>query len=634
MPHAARPECRLQGIGWPRGRAGSAAPTPQTSKAILAEADCIMRGEREVFGRRWAPAGERRWRRDFLSGAQWPARYHRCINLNRVRSGSDIKIPWELSRFQHAVKLSQAYVISHDERYVQYLMRDIQHWMCANQIDVGVNWTCSMEVAIRICNWLVARELCMSAEIWTSSWDRRVMWWAREHRRHIMNNLEDWGDKTQNHYLANLVGVMFVSLSLRSVDESRFLAMWSAGRIEDCMLSQVYQDGVSFENSTSYHKLVLEMFTYAMLAAEHCGIVFSEKYHERLHRMFKFLANVNITCRGMSQIGDGDDGRFLIFGNYFGRRPLSADYLTAIGTRVCHASLVRGYEEVDASEAEWVVAGEDVEASGDGSYGGTGSWHLGEGGGSVAFPEGGVYVLKSAGLAVVANCAVTGVNGYGPHRHNDALSFDVAVAGESVVVDPGTFCYQSDAASRRSFRRTAAHNTVVMDGVEQNAIDDLFALRANRLHVRVAHWGTNDERDCLQAELTLDTPQWTGLTHRRTWRLDKRKDSLTVLDEILGSGRHSVAWFLHFAPEASPVLEQSTSNSWTIVTPRARFELSILAEAQSTVLYLSPDWVSRSYRKRESARTASLMAEDAAVPCTIRLEVLLSGIAGGGTESK
>ena len=46
--------------------------------------------------------------------------------------------------------------------------------------------------------------------------------------------------------------------------------------LEKCIKEQVYDDGVDFEGSIPYHRLVLELFAYSALAAFLEDIKFSE----------------------------------------------------------------------------------------------------------------------------------------------------------------------------------------------------------------------------------------------------------------------------------------------------------------------------------------------------------------------
>ena len=68
------------------------------------------------------------------------------------------------------------------------------------------------------------------------------------------------------------------------------------------------------------------------------------------------------------------------------------------------------------------------------------------------------------------------------HAHCDAMSFELFRDGKPVVVNCGTYAYQCK--ERSFFRSTAAHNTVMVDGVEQSQYWGAFRL-AKRSSVRV-----------------------------------------------------------------------------------------------------------------------------------------------------
>jgi hypothetical protein len=95
---------------------------------------------------------------------------------------------------------------------------------------------------------------------------------------------------------------------------------------------------------------------------------------------------------------------------------------------------------------------------------------------SRGFSNSGYYILRSDwtaksyedALYLFFDCAPVG---FGSHGHYDALNFEMAAYGRSLIVDPGryTYCEDSDDAInwRHIFKGTAAHNTIVVDGLDQ-----------------------------------------------------------------------------------------------------------------------------------------------------------------------
>jgi len=84
----------------------------------------------------------------------------------------------------------------------------------------------------------------------------------------------------------------------------------------------------------------------------------------------------------------------------------------------------------------------------------------------VAFPRAGYFGFRDGGTCLLIDCGRLGPDALMAHAHADALSFELSVGGERIVVDQGVFEYV--AGERRQASRTArAHNTVSIEGLDQ-----------------------------------------------------------------------------------------------------------------------------------------------------------------------
>ena len=82
----------------------------------------------------------------------------------------------------------------------------------------GVNWRSAMEVAIRVANWLLARDLFLGyGARFDPDFEAVFKRSVREHGRHIAGNLERTPAWSNNHYLANLTGLIFVAAYSSSI---------------------------------------------------------------------------------------------------------------------------------------------------------------------------------------------------------------------------------------------------------------------------------------------------------------------------------------------------------------------------------------------------------------------------------
>ncbi|GAG92557.1 unnamed protein product, partial [marine sediment metagenome] len=206
------------------------------------------------------------WHIDFKSGYRWDKKtWYKRIKYGHTL-GVDIKVPWELSRFQYLIALGQAYVITRDEKYSLEYIYQITDWIENNPPWFGVNWVCTMDVAIRAANLVLSLSFFKNSKLIT---DKLLFYFTKNiyiHGKHIINNLE-YGPITSNHYLSDISGLLFISELFSEFDMGRKWKKFAIKELKKEMAKQVYDDGVDFEASTCYHRLVLELFFYCTLFA-------------------------------------------------------------------------------------------------------------------------------------------------------------------------------------------------------------------------------------------------------------------------------------------------------------------------------------------------------------------------------
>src|SRR5262249_33868694 len=135
---------------------------------------------------------------------------HSAWNLMAMRPGlADIKLPWELARCQHWITLGQAWRLTRDARYAAEIGDELDDFVEANPVGRGIQWTCTMDVALRAVSWALALDLVRDAG-WRTDRIRRAHEALFAHGTFIRGNLEDRYEVTSNHYLTNLVGLYYL----------------------------------------------------------------------------------------------------------------------------------------------------------------------------------------------------------------------------------------------------------------------------------------------------------------------------------------------------------------------------------------------------------------------------------------
>ncbi|NIM98700.1 MAG: hypothetical protein GTO24_11665, partial [candidate division Zixibacteria bacterium] len=449
------------------------------------------------------------------------------------QTGVDIKVPWELSRFQHLTTLGQAFLITKNTKYSDEYRNEIIDWTENNPVGFGVNWKTTMEVAIRASNWLVAMEYFSKTNPFTVEFLTEFYRSVYEHGRFIRAHLEYSPFFKGNHYLSNIVGLMFIAIYCPFFKEARKWLDFCKREIEREMQNQVYDDGCNFEASTSYHRLVLELFFFCETICERANIHFSSSYKSKLRKMFDFSLYC-IKPNGMiPQIGDNDSGRFIVFG----KRPiLDQTYLLNWAAIRYKESRFKRPEYGFDEESFWIFGWE-----------GASCWNglpcaenpLG----SRAFPHAGWFVLRDTHDYCFISCGPNGQNGKGGHAHNDKLSFELMLNGRDVIVDPGTYVYTSYPEERNKFRATAHHNTIKFNDCEQNPISNsLFYLSGSAEIIDTKLEETDRE---VRFEGAI---RYNGVSHCRIITLDKRSGDWRISDNLSSAKPRTAQLLFHLAP--------------------------------------------------------------------------------------
>lgn len=212
------------------------------------------------------------WQLDFKSGYRWQEKdWHGKIRFGHL-PGLDVKVPWELSRMQHlpVLALAAGYAKAGlcggraGDEYAREVRNQMLDFIATNPPGFGVNWSCAMDVAIRVSNMLIAYDILASTGFqFDHDFEVAFAENVYAHARHVSENLEWSAVYRGNHYLANIAGLLFTSCYLKGFREAD---QWLCFATEELIREIEYQfhaDGSNFEASVCYHRLSSEIVLWA-----------------------------------------------------------------------------------------------------------------------------------------------------------------------------------------------------------------------------------------------------------------------------------------------------------------------------------------------------------------------------------
>jgi hypothetical protein len=475
--------------------------------AEISDAERVLKGELNLIYFDNSKIIEN-WNMDYESGVTYPLMYFGDIKYIVNDDKTDVKNVWELSRLHHLVIISKAYAITSDEKYYSYFKKSINSWLEANPNGRSVNWTCNMEVSVRVTNIIICYELLKEKLSKDRDFEIVLKSTIYYHNKHIAANLENYSDLRNNHYLSNLMGLLISSKFLENKDSKKYKKYQRFSRIEIQMEmdKQIYDDGVTYEISTSYQKLVYEILLFSIILGQSEDNKFENKYINRLHDMFVFLKSVSNLDGTIPLFGDNDSGSILVFNDYFNEKRTNLPSLINLSEYFFNPR-----SEIKDDTTLYLGCKSEIQYK---------KTELKE-----SYQSSGYYILKKNSFKMVLLCGPLSMKGQGGHSHNDQLSFILNVNNIPVFIDPGTITYTGNSELRNYSRRTSSHNTVQIEEEEQNIIgSDLFALKERTYSKCISYSG-----DTFSGVHHGFKNRYNS-SHKRTVNLEHNK--ITIVDSL------------------------------------------------------------------------------------------------------
>ena len=200
-------------------------------------------------------------------------------------------------------------------------------------------------------------------------------------------------------------------------------------RLQDEFSRQVYPDGFQYELSTGYHGVVVHNYLGVFELYEQLGLEKPEFIRKGLEKMFETYVRISTPSAGTPAINDGSNANV---------------------ARWCRTATKLYPQRADF---RWFATEGKEGAPPD---------YL-----STVFPWAGAVVFRTSW----AKDAVWGYMDASPfgrgHQHEDKLNFLLTAYGKVMLTEGGNYMYDSSDC-RKYVLSTRAHNTVRIDGFEQN----------------------------------------------------------------------------------------------------------------------------------------------------------------------
>jgi len=344
---------------------------------------------------------------------------------------------------EYLVPLFSIWKATGEEEYKEKLNEILEEWynVGSRKNDSNQAYT----ISLRIVNQLIVSDAVDNKQRLYDSIYAQYHFLLRHQEKHLLGN----------HYLENLKTIVICSIVFNEAEVyEKFIRKFLKELDEE-----ITDDGLHYELSLMYHKIVLEDLIRVAVILKQTGM-------REYEAIVKFIGNM---CSALYSLEFGID-----------RTPLFND----AGDNVAKPTNIL----LETCNNLFGIRPEKKN--------------------SVA----GYYKLYDNKVAVIADFGGLSPSYMPGHAHCDCLSFELFLDGKPIFVNSGTYQYQGK--YRNSFRSTKAHNTVLVNDHEQSELWGEH--RAGR---RIKLLRTKATECAIEGECR----NYYGECHRRAIRLDNHK---------------------------------------------------------------------------------------------------------------
>lgn len=382
---------------------------------------------------------------------------------------------YNLHYFEYAFPLVKAYRDTGNERYLEKLKDILRAWIENNPRERGGTGWDAYPIALRLTNWLSIYTYLQHEIDGDADFRKLFIHSLWEQYDHLARRLEK--DLLGNHYFEDLKALILCALFFGDED----MLKGALAEFHRQCREQILPDGMHFELSPMYHKIILE--DVMRVAAALRG---ADKRDEEIEAYLQPMLDAAYSPE------EGLD-RIPLFNDCGNNVAKSLDALCAAAK--AHFGLTPAYRD--------------------------------------RFPDSGYYIFRQNDWKLIVDAGQPGPAYLPGHAHCDAMSFELFRAGKPVLVNCGTYAYQC--RERAFFRSTAAHNTVMVEGMEQSQCWGVFRM-GRRSRVEIKKISEN--------AITMEMTDQFGQTVER--KISLRDGHFQVKDKRAGK---SLRAYIHFLQE-------------------------------------------------------------------------------------
>lgn len=436
----------------------------------------------------------------------------------------DVRFSWEINRHIFIPYLVGMYLTKKDSYYIELLQNIFNDWEENNRFLNGINWSSSMEIAIRSYQWLICLFILKECDN-IDKFKTRLINSIIASIEYVEENLSLYS--SANNHLILECGIMgIVGVAFKGIYKQDWHNK-SSNLLKKNLYSQFHADGVNKEQALHYQAFVTDiMLQYNSIMK---NVKLTPIGEDIIRESIIFIGNLDSDIYHLD-FGDSDDAKIICVENnsinYY-------KYILSFGSFYYGENYIK--KPVLFDEIRLFLGESRVENN----------YNYNE---FKVYKQGGYGVIKNNSL-VLFDFGELGFGNLAAHGHADALMFLYAFKGKKFFIDSGTFIYNIEADKRNYYRSTEAHNTLIYKGKNQSEILGPF-LWGKKAEVELIFYKQYKDKYLIKAKHNGYDP----FIHTRTLEFLVDEECLIIYDEF-----ESIAT-LNFILDCNVIVEKIKNN--------------------------------------------------------------------------
>lgn len=440
------------------------------------------------------------------------------------KEAGDIKFVWEKARFSFLYDIIR-YDYHFDDDQSKLVFSEIEDFVNKNPINQGPNYRCSQETSLRLLNWTFALYYYKDSKYLSEELFQKILNSVYWQLHHIYNNINFSRIAVRNNHAITETLTLYLSAKLFPfISDTKKWSVKGKKWFEQEIEYQIYNDGTFLQFSMNYHRVVVQLLTWAIQLSKLNEDIFKPVVYERASKSLDFLdACLDPISGKLPNYGSNDGALFFKLTNDDFRDYKSQlnDLRLAIGNKAYSKSESAFWYGLTPVNTINKVLQKELNI----------------------FNTGGYYIIQDEDVKTFIRCGKYKDRPF----QSDNLHLDIWVNGNNILRDSGSYKYNTEKEFLNYFNGCEGHNTVSVAKANQMLKGERFIWYN---WIKKAKGSLLKENNVFKFEGEIEGFKSIkrGIKHHRSVNKQQGENQWEVLDEIKNIENTMAYQYWHINP--------------------------------------------------------------------------------------